>query len=497
MISNFVKNNEKKVQRLFEIMPGFISWNLIIFPYWGIFLIPKVVAYFMLTYNFYWFYQSFQIAISGIVSHIRIQAAMQYDWMRDVKNLKKLEKVQNFVIVCTYKEPLYILERTFKSLASQTLPKENLTVVLAMEKKEDKKERQEKAKALKKKFSKYFKSLYVTVHEIKEGEIAGKASNERYAAIWIKQNVIDKKKADINYSIVTSCDADHVYHKNHFAALTYKFLTNKERHSMFWQPAVLFYNNIWKIPAVTRVQNMLSSIWNLSQLPRRDRLISTSNYSLSFKLLDKAGYWDPDKIPEDWGIFFKSYFKTHGKVEAEGLYLPVYADSPESETLRKTLVNQYQQRKRWAWGVSDIPWMLTKYITTPNIPFWDKTSRMIYVLQGHFFAPVHWFAITIGLQIPTLLNPRFGRTALGFMVPKISSFVLTVALVFLGVMLFLDKIYKPDRPNQVPLWRVIIQPLEFFLMPIAGFFFSALPGIDAHTRLMMGKYIEYKVTEKV
>jgi hypothetical protein len=34
-------------------------------------------------------------------------------------------------------------------------------------------------------------------------------------------------------------------------------------------------------------------------------------------------------------------------------------------------------------------------------------------------------------------------------------------------------------------------------MPIAGFFFSALPGLDAHTRLMLGKYMEYKVTEKV
>jgi len=34
-------------------------------------------------------------------------------------------------------------------------------------------------------------------------------------------------------------------------------------------------------------------------------------------------------------------------------------------------------------------------------------------------------------------------------------------------------------------------------MPIAGFIFTALPGLDAHTRLMLGKYIEYKVTEKV
>ena len=31
-------------------------------------------------------------------------------------------------------------------------------------------------------------------------------------------------------------------------------------------------------------------------LPRKDRLINQQNYALSFKLLHKADYWDPDKI---------------------------------------------------------------------------------------------------------------------------------------------------------------------------------------------------------
>lgn len=123
--------------------------------------------------------------------------------------------------------------------------------------------------------------------------------------------------------------------------------------------------------------------------------------------------------------------------------------------------------------------------------------RVLYVVQSHFLWPVNFFIITIGLTVPTLLNPRFARTTLGYMVPKLSSFVLTIALVFLGVMLVLDKIYRPARPKEFPLWRAIIMPLEFFLMPVAGFLFSALPGLDAHTRLMLGKYIEYRVTEKV
>jgi cellulose synthase/poly-beta-1,6-N-acetylglucosamine synthase-like glycosyltransferase len=493
----FITKHDKTVHRLLEILPGFFSWNLILFPYWGIFVIPSAVAYFVLLFNIYWFYQSLQIAITAIISHLRIQASMYYDWVGDIKGFPDWKKVHNIVIVPTYKEPLHILERTFTSLANQTLPKERITVVLAMEKKEPEEDRHKKVAVLKKKYAKLFANLFVTVHELVPGEVVGKASNERHAAIWVKEKIIDKGKMDINYLIVTSCDADHKYHPQHFACLTYKFLDNPERYHYFWQPAVMFYNNIWELPALTRVPNTLGSIWNLSQLPRRDRLINAQNYSLSFKLLDEVGYWDPDKIPEDWGIFFKAYYKTRGKVEVDPIYLPLHADAAQSTSLFKTLKNQYEQYKRWAWGVSDDPWIIKNYLLTPGVPFWDKTMRLMYALWAHFMWPVNWFIITLGLTIPTLLNPAFGRTALGYTVPKLSSWVLTVALVFLIVMIVIDNIYKPKRPDKYPAWRALLIPFEFVLMPVAGFFFSALPGLDAHTRLMLGKYIEYRVTEKV
>lgn len=497
VIRNYILKHEQKIQRLLEILPGFVSWNIIFFPYWGIFVIPNVVAYFVLAYNIYWFYQSFQIAISATVAHLRVQSSMIYDWVGDLKAFPDWMKVRNVVIITTYKEPLHILTRTFDSLAAQTLPLKQLIIVLATEKKEPEEERLEKIKVLKEKYGHLFGHFFITVHELVPGEIVGKSSNERYAAIWVKKKLVDELKKDINYLTVTSCDADHKYHPNHFAALTFSFLDNPDRYRKFWQAAVLFYNNIWKVPSVVRVPNILGSIFNLSQLSRKDRLISTSNYSLSFKLLDEIDYWDADKIPEDWGIFFKAYYKKRGGVEVEPIFLPIYADAPESTTLIKTLKNMYAQRKRWAWGVSDDPWIIKNYFLTPGVPFWEKTMRVLYVIQSHFLWPVHFFVITIGLTLPTLINPRFARTALGYSVPKISSAILTTALVFLIVMLVYDRIYRPTRPKEIPAWRSIISPIEFVLMPVVGFFFSSLPGIDAHTRLMLGKYIEYKVTEKV
>jgi len=493
----FIIKHDKVIHRLLEILPGLVSWNIILFPYWGIFVIPTLVAYFVLIFNIYWFYQSLQIAITAIISHLRIQASIAYDWLGDLKTFPDWQKVRHVVIIPTYKEPVYILERTFNSLAEQTLPRKKLVVVLAMEKKEPKEDRAEKVKYLRAKFGQTFAHLFVTVHTLVPGEVVGKASNERHAALWVKEKLITKAKMDINYLVVTSCDADHKYHPQHFACLTFRFLDNPKRYNYFWQPAVMFYNNIWELPAITRVPNTLSSIWNLSLLPRKDRLINAQNYSLSFKLLDEVGYWDPDKIPEDWGIFFKAYYKKRGGVEVEPIYLPLHADAPQSTSFFKTLKNQYEQYKRWAWGVSDDPWIIKNYLLTPGVPFWDKTMRLMFAIWAHFMWPVNWFIITIGLTIPSLLNPAFARTALGYTVPRLSSFVLTVALLFLLVMIIIDNIYKPKRPKEFPLWRALLIPFEFVLMPVAGFFFSALPGLDAHTRLMLGKYLEYRVTEKV
>ena len=495
---NFIIRHDKGILRALEILPGFVSWNLILFPYWGIFVIPNIVAYFILLFNIYWFFQSFQIAISSTISHTRIQAAKIYDWMGDVRGFPDWEKIEHVVIIPTYKEPIHILERTFNTLASQDFPTKHLTIVLAMEAKEAEEERGPKIKFLTEKFSKVFKNLFFTVHTLIPGEVVGKASNEKYAAIWVEKNYISKNKLDLDYITATSCDADHTFHPKYFAALTFKYLDNPKRYKYFWQPAILFYNNIWHVPAIIRVLNSLMSVWNLSQLSRKDRLIiGPGHYSLSFTLLHGVGYWDADKIPEDWGIFFKAYYKSGGGVEVEPIYLPLLADAVQSTTFWKTVKSQYQQIQRWAWGVSDDPWIIKNYLLTPNVPFWDKTMRLFQVIWAHFLWPVNWFIITLGLTVPTLLNPAFGRTALGYSVPRLSSFVLTISLLFLIVMLVIDSKHKPTRPKEFPLWRAVLIPLEFVLMPLAGLIFGALPGIDAHTRLMLGKYIEYKVTEKV
>jgi hypothetical protein len=330
------------------------------------------------------------------------------------------------------------------------------------------------------------------------GEVKGKSSNTAWGARAAKKLLVDGQHADINYVTITSEDADALFHHNYFSALTYEFLKHSKKYNRIWQPAIMFYNNIWKVPAPIRVLASIFSVNQMFILMRRDRLVNFSTYSISLKLVDDVGYWDTDVIPEDYRMFFKTYFALKGDLEVAPLFIPVYADAAESSGgFWSSMVNQYEQIKRWAWGVSDDAYIIRQWILAENTPFWDKTIRVLKTVEDHFLWPVNWFAVTIGAMLPPLLNQEFNRTILGKTLPQVSSALLTASLISLLVLFIIDARSRPPRPGKSSIFAKIMQPLEFIMLPIIGFFFSALPGIDAHTRLMLGKYIEYRVTEKV
>ena len=491
---NFIENNYR-FHRFLEIMPGTFSWSLILFLVWGSFLLPHYVAAFIILFDIYWLYKSANIAITSLISHYKIKAAMVYDWKNDLAKLKNLSKLKHIIIIPTYKEPVSVLARSIDSMASQELnPKKHLTVVVAFEKRE--KEAKEKEKILTEKFRQSFDHLFFTYHPDLEGEIKGKSSNEAWAGKWVKKKMVDEEGLDIDFLTITSADADTNFHSKYFSAFSYYFLTDKNRFRRFWHAAIWYYSNIWEVPAPVRIISTFNSVWRTAILSRRDLLINTSVYSLSLKMLDEVGYWDVDVIPEDYRIFFKCFFTFAEQVEVDPIFLPIYVDAPQSTTYWKTLVNQYEQMKRWAWGTSDDAYLIKKLLTSGRKDLLHKLIRVYQVLEDHLLWPVNWFFITLGANVPVLLNPVFAQTVMGRNLPKISFLILTLCWIGLAVILFVELKQRPKKAGISKL-RIILQPFEFILMPFVGLFFNALPGLDAHTRLMLGKYIEYKVTEKV
>src|SRR3990170_7765796 len=95
-----------KTRRALEILPGFISWSLIFFPFWGSFFIPWAVAYFILFFDVYWFYKSFSLAITAYIASRKIKEGELTDWLRKGELLRGFQKVSHVIIIPNYKESL-------------------------------------------------------------------------------------------------------------------------------------------------------------------------------------------------------------------------------------------------------------------------------------------------------------------------------------------------------------------------------------------------------
>jgi hypothetical protein len=225
-------------------------------------------------------------------------------------------------------------------------------------------------------------------------------------------------------------------------------------------------------------------------------MIANSTYSLSLKLLKKLGFWDVDVIPEDYRIFFKAFYRLHGQLWVDPIFLRTSMDSPRSSSFFKSLKNKYEQERRWSWGVSDDPLFIKWWFTVPGVPFFRKTVILYNVLLDHFLWPVNWFIITIAANITTLVNPVFSRTTLGYSLSRTAGIILTSCMVALIAMVAIDFRQRPKN-SEVSKIRQILFPLEFILLPVVGFFLSTLPALISHTQLMFGKRLEYKVTEKL
>jgi hypothetical protein len=493
-LRRFYLRHRSRLDRLLEIVPGAMSWSVITAPLWLGYLYPDAVAFLVLLFMVYWFYRSTVFAVTAVLAWLRVNAHQEVDWLSLAQKHPDFQKLRHLVIIPTYKESLSHLERTLTHLAKQTFPTKRVLIALAFEKREGEAARR-KAKVLESEFADKFGAFWITFHPDLPGEVKGKASNEAYAAKAAARK-LKREGRRLDLITVTSCDADSVFHHRYFAYLSYLYLNDKERAYHFYWAPYLLYNNFWQLPLPTRVQVTIGTLGRLGLLLQRHRLLVISVYSLSLETLDTIGYWDTNIIPEDWHIFLQAFFYLGDKVETIPIFLPINGDAALSTSYLKSLKARYEQERRWAWGVTDIPYAIRQTCRHTEIPLWPRLRLFLYMLETHLTWSSHFFLLTLGATIPPLINPAFRYTALGHNLPRLAKFILTLASVFLIAIIALDIKSRPKRPTWFGLFKTPLLLLQYLLMPVISFFFASLPGLDAHTRLMLNRHLEYKVSEK-
>src|SRR3989338_3578160 len=480
--------------RVFNAIIPILSWILITMPAWLSPFHPAVVAYFIIAFDLYFLYKSLSTTFHATLSYKEIISHMKINYVKKLTNLTGVKDIKHFVIIPNFKEPLYKLEATINAIVESDYPFKNIYLILAFEKRET--EVNNKALSLVRKYRQNFADLLVFFHPLLSNEVPGKASNQTFAAKEVDRYV-EKNNWKRENILITICDADSLLAKNYFSYLAYEFLQDKSRlYHFYWAP-VLLYNNFWQLPFFIRIQATLSSILRLAFLSQKDKLIQISTYSTNLWLLKKINFWDVDIIPEDWHVFFQAFFTFGEKVKTIPLFTIVNGDAVYSGGTIKTLANRYEQEKRWAWGVTDVGYVLKRFFQTPHINFWQKLKKIIFIIETHLFWPVSFFILTISASIPPLINPSFKRTVLGLLLPKLSALILTLSSGMLILYIYLDIKLRQKVNMKTGIANLPLLIIQWYFLPVVSFFFSSLPALDAHTRILLGKKLKYKVTEKV
>lgn len=543
--------DRKWFYRLWEIIPGLTSWLFLLSPIVLSFVWPIAVAYFIIAYDLLWFLKSMRMSVGLLSAYRRLHMAKKIDWQPRLEQLEDVElglgkaqtqlkrlpspsffdkllmnkkaqayekqkqvvaqlqqwvehetallkpsDIYHVVITAVYNESLDTLMPSVEAVLDSDFDSKKIIYVLAYEERGGE-VTAENANILEAKYAKRFKHYMSVCHpDGIEGELKGKGANITYAGRKVKE-YLEQEGYDPEHVVVTTFDSDHRPDAKYFSYLTHEYCANPNRTHVSFQPMAMFFNNIWDAPAPMRVIATGNSFWLLMESVRYYRLRNFAAHAQSFKTLIDTDFWSVTTIVEDGHQYWRTFYTYDGDHVVEPLYVPVYQDAVLADNYRKTFKNQYKQLRRWAYGASDVPFVVTNNLKNKQVPFFKKWLQFERLFEGHLAWATAPLILTFAAWAPLLLNSDFTHQVLAHQLPVVASRILTIALVGQFITICMSLLMLPPRPKRYRRTKFIFMIFQWVLVPLTSIGFGSVAALDAQTRLMIGRYPKaFDVTDK-
>ncbi len=520
--------------RLFEMLPAFLSYGALILLVVLSLISPTLAAIYLLFVISTLLVKAVGIAFRTIQGRSRLEAAQKVDWNRrlmdledpkasydvmchsqskmfgtfaHIENLRlisadpnefpKPSQIYNAVIIATYNETYDIIAPTIKAVLNNTFDSKKIILVLAYEERGG-----DATKATAHRLQEEFKDKFYTFQIVEHpkdlpNEVVGKGPNITYAGFFLKKWVKNKGLEPKNV-IVTTLDSDNRPYVSYFDYVTYEYIVHEERKHLSYQPACLFFNNIWDAPAPMRVIATGNSFWNIISSMRPHMLRNFASHSQPLEALEEMDFWSTRSIVEDGHQYWRSYFYFGGNYTVSPIYVPIYQDAVLSETFLKTLKAQFLQLRRWAYGASDVPYVAVRVFTRKrNVPLIGGIARLLRLLDGHVTLASVSILVAVGGWVPLLINREAERSVAAHQLPDVVSMIQQFALIGLFITIFLAFKMLPPRPDRYKRTRSFWMLAQWVLMPFTAVLYSSFAALNSQGRIFLGLYLEkFDVTDK-
>jgi len=491
-----LSGKDRLIYRLLEILPGFLSWGTILGVIFLSWFKPVWVAIFVIVFDVYWLIKTAYLSLHLRANWRRLKHHLEVDWVERLENMK-WQDLWQMVMLPFYKEDYDVIKQTLEDLLKTKWPREKIIIVLGREERAG-----EEAKIVSEKIYSEFKDKFghflVTEHPKDiAGEMAGKGSNIAWAAEKARREILDRQSIAYENVLVSAFDVDTRIYPQYFECLAWHFLTAEEPLRSSFQPIPVFNNNIWQAPALSRVVATSATFWQMIQQERPERLATFSSHSMCFKSLYEIGYWQRNMVSEDSRIFWNSFLRFNGDYRVVPISYPVSMDANLAPSFWKTAVNVYKQQRRWTWGVENVPYLLFGFLKNKAVPFGKKLRFSFVQLEGFWSLATNPLLIFMLGWLPLVLGGQgFNTLLLSYNLPRITRILMTIAMFGLVGSAIISLKLLPERPKGHGFLSLVFMITQWALIPFTILVFGAIPGLDAQTRLMFGRYMGFWVTPK-
>ncbi len=509
--------------RFFEILPGFLSYSLLLIPIALSAISINAAVIFALFYLLIFFVQSIAYATRAISGYITMKHHLRLDWTElnndlnlgkpttktierpkwHYKNLRLLHtreldirpnQITHAVIVATVNESREILEPTIQSIIGADYDAKRIILVIAYEGRAGQ-ETETRVNQLIDMYGSHFQHAMAVKHPSNiPGEIIGKGGNITYAGHKLAAYV-KKAKLDTRRVLVTTLDADNRPDKRYFAALDYLYTVVPFPLKASYQPIAMFTNNIWDASTFMRVLATGNNLFYIVGTQRQHLSRNFSAHSQPLKSLIDMNFWSTRTVVEDGHQFWRSYFHFDGDYRVIPFSIPIYQDAVLNETYKKTLKTQFIQLRRWTYGASDIAYIADKGFWHKNtIPKADVFAKFYRTLYTH----VNWATNALMIWYIGLVPPMFHpQNIAANSLPLIVSRIQRIDMVTLVFLMYVSIVTLPPRPSRYKRHRSILMFTQWLFLPVTSIVFGSIAAFNSQTRLMFKKYLSrFDITAK-
>lgn len=524
-----------KLYRFFEILPGALSYFMVILLFVLSWISPILGAIYLLLIIASTLVKAIGVAFRTIQGYNVVKRAERVDWHKrlmdlndpheaferlhnehsggyefeqHVQNVKMLsasetgyfpkpDDIYHAVIMVAYDEGMETLVPSVEAVKNGDFDSKKIIFVLGYEERGGE-EIEKNAKALREMFKDDFYDFLLVKHpDGIKGEIVGKGPNLTNAGEHLAEYV-RKKKIDPRKIIVTSLDSDNRMSPKYLDYVAYQFVVREDRQHLSYQPVSLFTNNIWDAPAPMRVIAVSNSFFNIISTMRPHVLRNFASHSQPLAALEEMNFWSKRTIVEDGHQYWRSLFHFKGNYGVLPIRVPISQDAVLSEGFWKTLKAQFVQLRRWDYGASDIAYVGVRLFSKDReIPFWQLFPKFVRLLDGHVTLAVMAPIVAFGGWVPMIMNLS-SRSMVAFNLPNVVSVVQFIASIGLFVTILTSLRMLPKRPEKYRKSKTIWMVIQWILMPVVAIVYQSFAAFYSQTRLMIGKYMEkFDVTKKV